>query len=157
MITHGNGQARSRGMTVVVLLVCLIIVTLISGEVLKVGLARRDFVRASERRLQAEWLVESGLERVRARLALDRDYAGETWQLSASDLGLPEGGRSSSAAEKVDQEAAVISIAVMRVPGDADRRRVRVQADYPRDAPRRSRHTKEMFIDLKPTKAGVAP
>ena len=31
------------------------------------------------------------------------------------------------------------------------------QADYPLDAPRRSRHTKEFMIDLEPSQAGAAP
>ena len=77
-------------MTVVAVLICLIVITLISGAVLKVGLAHRDLVRAQERRLQAEWLAESGVQRALARLAVDRDYAGETWPFSAADLGLPE-------------------------------------------------------------------
>ena len=71
----------SRGMTVVAVLVCLIILTLISGAVLKVSVAQRELARSQERRLQAEWLAESGAERAVARLARDRDYAGETWSL----------------------------------------------------------------------------
>ena len=67
----------SRGMTVVAVLICLIVITLASGAVLKVGLAHHDFVRAQERRLQSEWLAESGVQRALARLAVDRDYPGE--------------------------------------------------------------------------------
>ena len=44
--------------------------------------------RSQERRLQAEWLAESGAQRAVARLARDHDYTGETWSLTARDLGL---------------------------------------------------------------------
>ena len=53
-------------------LVCLVIVTLISGALLKVGLAHRDWVRGQERQLQAEWLAQAGLDRALARLAAER-------------------------------------------------------------------------------------
>jgi hypothetical protein len=147
----------SRGMTVVAVLVCLIIVTLISGAVLKVGLAQRELARALERRLQAEWLAESGAQRALARLARDRDYAGETWLLGAGDLSQSERDPASALAGEADRAAAVVTIAVERVPADSLRRRVRVQADYPRDPPRRSRHTKQFMIDLQPSVSGAAP
>jgi type II secretory pathway component PulK len=130
----------SRGLTVVAVLVCLIIITLVSGTLLKVGLAHRELARAQERRLQAEWLAESGAQRALARLATNRDYVGETWSLSAQDLG-----QSATTSES----AATVAIAVERVAADPARRRVKVTADYPRDPPRRARHTREFMIDLK--------
>jgi type II secretory pathway component PulK len=140
----------SRGMTVVAVLVCLIIVTLISGAVLKVGLAHRELARFSERRLQAEWLAQSGVERAAARLADDRDYTGETWAISASDLGQSNRAPAGTEADQERSAAAIVAITVERVPGSAARRRIKVQADYPREVPRRSRHTKELTIDLEP-------
>jgi type II secretory pathway component PulK len=130
----------SRGLTVVAVLVCLIIITLVSGTLLKVGLAHRELARAQERRLQAEWLAESGAQRALARLATNRDYVGETWSLSAQDLGQ---------SETASESAATVAIAVERVAADPARRRVKVTADYPRDPPRRARHTREFMIDLK--------
>ena len=57
----------------------------------KAGLAHRDLVRGQGwPRLQAEWLAESGVQRALARLALDRDYPGERWVLTAADLELPD-------------------------------------------------------------------
>jgi len=141
-----------RGLTVVALLICLILVTLISAAILKISTAQREFIRAQERRLQAEWLVESGVERCLASLAADRDYAGETWSLSAVDLGVAQAVRSIGADHKADQAAAVVTITVDRLRDNSLRRRVRVQADYPRDSPRRARHSKQILIDLEPTK-----
>jgi Tfp pilus assembly protein PilX len=132
----------SRGLTVVVVLVCLIIITLVSGSVLKIGLAQRELARAQERRLQAEWLAESGAQRALARLSADSTYTGETWSVSAQDLGQ---------SEQASESAATVAIAVERVAADPGRRQVLVRADYPRDPPRRARHTREFMIDLKPS------
>jgi Tfp pilus assembly protein PilX len=137
-----------RGMTVVAILVCLVVITLIGGAVLKVGLAHRALIRSQEHQLQAEWLAESGVQRALARLAVEREYGGESWSISAADLGLPEQPPTTGTAEKSHRSAAVVTIAIERVPGGAARRWVRVQADYPRDAPQRSRHTKQVMIDL---------
>jgi type II secretory pathway component PulK len=139
MIVKKTGRS-SRGLTVVVVLVCLIIITLVSGAVLKIGLAQRELARAQERRLQAEWLAESGAQRALARLAVDSTYTGETWTVSTDDLGQ---------SEKSAESAGNVAIAVDSVAADSGRRRVRITADYPRDPPLRARHTREFVIDLK--------
>jgi Tfp pilus assembly protein PilX len=151
MIVATNSTSR-RGLTTVAVLVCLLIITLISGALLKVGLARRNMGREHERRLQAEWLAESGVDRALARLARDRNYSGETWPISATDLGLREVGATTASTGSADRSAAIVTIAVEPIPGEANRRRIRVQADYPADEPRRSRHSKKMLIDLETNK-----
>jgi Tfp pilus assembly protein PilX len=152
-----QGKKPSRGMTVVAVLVCLIIVTLISGAVLKVNVAQRELARSQERRLQAEWLAESGAQRAVARLARDHDYAGETWSLSAHDLGRSERAPTDPLPGKAETAEAQVKIIVDRVPDSTNRRRVRIRADYPLDMRGRSRHSKEIMIDLEPTQAGAAP
>ena len=53
-----------------------------------------------------------------ARLALDRDYTGEAWAISAADLGLPERTpRQPARPNKSDGAAAVVTIAVEKVDG----------------------------------------
>jgi type II secretory pathway component PulK len=152
-----RAKNTSRGMTVVAVLVCLVIITLVSGAVLKVSLAQRELTRSQERRLQAEWLAESGAQRAMARLASDRDYVGETWSLTAQDLGQSERPSTVTTQGEPQRAVAQILIAVERVPTVAERRRVRIQADYPLEAARRSRHTKEIMIDLEPSISGAAP
>jgi Tfp pilus assembly protein PilX len=147
----------SRGLTVVVVLVCLIIITLVSGSVLKIGLAQRELARAQERRLQAEWLAESGVERAMAALARDRDYRGETWSFNNHDLGRTERVPTGAVPAQAERAAAQVTIAVERVPAATNRRRIHIQADYPLDAQGRSRHTKEIMIDLEPSQTGAAP
>jgi hypothetical protein len=155
-MTPWKAQRPRRGITVVAVLMCLIVVMLIGAALLKIALAQRGINRDLERRLQAEWLVESGINRALARIAADRDYTGETWSISAADLGLPEPGQPSSSAKEADR-AGVVTIVVDRPAGETNRRRIRVQADYPRGEPHRSRHSQEISLDLEPRKAGATP
>ena len=148
---HRKARKPRRGMTIVAVLVCLLVVMLLGAALLRVALTERDSNRDQERRLQAEWLVESGLERARARLAADGNYAGETWQIAAAELGLEDANANAGLA------AGVVTIVVDRPAGAGGRRRVRVQADYPRDGPHPSRHSQERFIDLEPQKTGAKP
>ncbi len=158
MMSRWRSQNRSRrAMTTVVVLVCLIVITLIGAALLKVGLAQRIQFRSQEHRLQAEWLAESGLDRALGRLAVDGDYVGEEWPIRAEELGVPVGPATGQTGGSSAEPAARITIAVERVKEHTNRRRIRVQADYPLDLPARSRHTKLMLIDLEPDKAGVAP
>jgi hypothetical protein len=152
-----DARIRRRGMTVVAVLACLIVLTLLGAALLKLGLARRQFDRDFERRLQADWLVESGVDRALARLASERDYTGETRQLSAADLGLPETGGAAQGLKETRSPAAVITIAVDRPKELAGRCRIRVQADYSTAGAHRCRSSQELLIDLEPTNAGATP
>jgi len=159
MIMSQSQYRRSsrRALTTVAVLVCLIVITLIGAALLKVGLAQRNQVRSQEHRLQAEWLAESGLDRALGRLAADGKYRGEEWPIRAEDLSVPAGAAPGQPSGSPAQPAAMITITVDGVKENANRRRIRVQADYPLDPPARSRHTKQLLIDLEPEKAGVAP
>jgi hypothetical protein len=146
---------RSRGLTVIAVIVCLILITLISLAMLKLGLAQHTQVRAQEHRLQAEWLAESGMQRALAALARDREYAGETWPIQARDLSLPEAPVPDGAVVEHASPAAIVLITVERPPGFPDRRLIHVRADFPPDAPRRARHSKQRLIDLHPDNPGA--
>lgn len=158
MMIRSRPHKRSRrALTTIAVLACLIVITLITAVLLKVGLAQRSEVRSREHRLQAEWLAESGLDRALARLATDRSYSGEKWSIDAQGLAFsssPTTGQPSGAAAP---PAAMVTIVVDRVAQQANRRHIRVQADYGLDPPARSRHTKQVLIELEPAKAGVAP
>jgi Tfp pilus assembly protein PilV len=134
---------RRRGLVMFAVLVCLVLIAMISGVLLKVAAAQRETLRIEERRLQAEWLVESGLERAVARLSQSADYKGETWELSADDLGGPAPG--------------LVKIEVKTIESQPTRRRVRVQADYPRGADRRARQSKELTVGISPPNPGESP
>ncbi len=133
-----------RGSISVCVLVCLIIITALSGALLRVGLAERNRLSGEERRLQAEWLAESGIERAVARLASSRGkYDGETWDLSGVELGGLFPGR--------------VAITIEPVGSHADQRRVLVRADYPREATLRARISRTTVVDLDGTTAEKTP
>jgi hypothetical protein len=144
----GSGRTPRRGFAAVVVLICLVIVTMISGALLKVGVAERDAARARERELQAEWLAQSGLERALARLAQKPEYAGETWQLATSDLrsGEPAAGGKGPAAE--------VLITVQPPAGKPRSRLIKVQADVPPDPARRARRSTQLLVELGSLKTG---
>jgi hypothetical protein len=125
-------------------LVCLLVITLISGALVKQGVAYRDRVRDQERRLQAELLADSGVDRAFARLAAKPDYAGETWEIGAEALGR------APAADAGEGPAAGVSIRVERPSAQGKGRVVHVQADYPPDPSRRIRCTREVVIPPTP-------
>jgi hypothetical protein len=138
-----------RGITAVVVLICLVVVSLLSGVLLKVGMAHRQTVRAEERRLQAEWLAQSGLERARHKLAETALYTGETWKLTAADLGL-------RAAEAGGQGAAVVRITVEPAGSGSSAKRIKVEADCLPDPPRRARHSLQVQVELATQKRGAS-
>ncbi len=125
---------RRRGLTSVAALIALMIIALVCAAILKVGLARRSDVMAAERRLQADWLVESALDRASARLARSPDYPGETWEIPAEAFG----GRG----------AASVTIRVEPVADAPGRRRVAVRADYPSGSSLRARRARETIMDI---------
>jgi Tfp pilus assembly protein PilV len=147
-----RARPARRGLTAVAVLVCLLIITMISGALLKIGVAHRDFVRGQERKLQAEWLAQSGIERALARLAAQPDYSGETWKLAPRDLNLSEPDSTSNG------PAALVHIVVERPEnaGTAGGRLIKVQADYPPDAPRRARHSMQILVELNSLNPGVS-
>jgi hypothetical protein len=93
--------------------------------------------------MQADWLAESGLARASARLAAEKGYRGETWEVAPEALG---------------GSAGVVRIAVDSEDREGRPARgrflVRVEADYPRDDVRRARTSKTLTIDLGPETPG---
>jgi len=156
-MTRARVAKAPRGLTVVAMIVCLIILTLVSGAILKVSIAHRELAREREHRLQAEWLAESGAERAIARLNRDRDYTGEIWNLSRNELGLSASAPTGSQPESLGEPAARITIAVARDPAGSNRRDVSIKADYPLVEARRARHSKEFMIDLESSQKGTTP
>jgi type II secretory pathway pseudopilin PulG len=128
-------RVRRRGLVSVSVLIVLLVIGLVCAGLLKVALTRRAEVGMEERRLQAGWLAESGMDRAVARLMESNDYSGETWEIPAGDLG----GRG----------AATVAIQVEPVPDRPDRKKVRVQADYPSGSSLRARQSRSSIVVVK--------
>lgn len=127
-----------RGLTTVAVLICFVVLGLMITALVKLGVAYRDQIRTTERRLQAEWLAEAGVDRALAKLSHSADYKGETWQIPVDELGLP------AVKESEKGPAAVVKIEVERAKGENGGRIVRVRADYPPDPPKRVRVSREV-------------
>jgi hypothetical protein len=125
-------------------LVCLLVMTLICGSLLRTIQAQRALVQNEERRLQAEWLAESGLERAYARLAHDPAYEGETWTVSGDSIGGTDAG------------TVTIGVAARPERGGVSERLVSVLADYPSDPERRARARRQATIAVVPHSEGAA-
>lgn len=126
--------ARRRGAIIILAMIALLLVTMIGGSLMKLALTQRRQVHYEILRLQADWLVESGLERAAARLSADRDYTGETWSLGGDELGT---GRSAS-----------VVIRVQNVEKDAAQRRVAIAVEYPTDMTLQARPRREFLVRL---------
>jgi len=123
-----------RGAVLLAAMVCLIVASMVALGIVRAALGAQRQLRVSQRSVQAERLAEAGIERAAAQLRGAADYQGETWQLSAAEMGgkLP----------------AVAVIRVEAVAGQPLQRRVIVQADYPDDQTQRARHTSDAIITL---------
>lgn len=140
--------SRCRGSIAIVVLICLVLIASLAGALLRIGLAERQRLHAEQRRLQVEWLVESGLERAAARLAESGEaYRGETWEVAASELGGRDAGRVMIVVE-VEEDPPVAR------PRQA---RVRVHGEYPREAATPARLTKQLTVTLDGDPKGATP
>jgi type II secretory pathway component PulK len=122
------------GVILIALMVFLAIASTIIMAWFKLAAVERHQVRVQQERLQALWLAESGLERAVSRLANDPKYSGETWKIAATELG--------------GRDAAEVLIRIESINGQANQRKVFVQADYPVNPERRNRRSKAIKVTL---------
>ena len=141
MVNSPSRNAR-RGAVLVIVLACIAVASVLFMSLARAVSTERGSTRKQVWRLQAAWLAESGLQRAAARLADDADYAGETWNLTAEQLGL--------------SDAAVVEIEVVETD-TPNRRTVRVRADYPNHPQHRCRHAKSVDVGLPTPKDTDTP
>lgn len=136
ILRRNHRNASRRGIALVTAMVCLALVVVLMSLIVRVALMRHSVARDESRQLQAAWLADSALQRAAARLADDREYAGEMWKIGA---------------EAFDgRHAGVVLIEVTPSDDDARRRIVRVRADFPDDPVHRARRSKQITVVLPP-------
>ena len=136
---RANRRGR-KGLALIPAMVCLALVATLGAVMLRLAHVQQTTARDEERRMQTDWLAESGIARAGARLATDPDYRGETWEIA-----------------KISPDAntsARVTIAVELVEDRPARRRVKVVAEYPRGDDRRNKLTKSIIFDLNPETPG---
>jgi hypothetical protein len=124
-----------RGAILIVILVCFFVAASMFALLARHSVAEH---RAAETQLwtaQAQWIAEAAIDRAAARLAVDANYTGDTWTISAAELGGDDGAKARIHIEKID--------------GSPNLRTVRVEADYPDDPVHRARWTKQIAINVK--------
>lgn len=125
------------GLVLVAVLVALTVASVVFGSLLAAGTHQRRHLRRQQTRLQAAVLAESALERAAARLVADAEYDGETWRVTAEEIG--------------GKHAGQVEIEVEDVSDRPERRRVRVVARYPElEQPQSVRHSLEAEIRISP-------
>ncbi len=123
-----------RGAVLIMTLVCLALATIIGGVLLRWVVMEHKLLASQAHESQARWLAEAGLERAAARLQSDAEYAGESWQIAASEM--PSG------------HAARVELRIEAVEGEPRRRSIVAEAAYPTDAADPARVRKRIIYQL---------
>ncbi len=122
-------------MVIIVVMVCFILAGAIFVSLARTAAVERQATRLRQWTVQAQWLAEAGLERAVVRFDQDANYAGETWTIAAAELS--------------GRRGATVRIRVEPVADRPERRRVRVEADFPDDPLDRCRCKKEIVVERK--------
>ena len=121
------------GFALIGVMIVLVVASMLVVSWLKTVADQREHLRMAEHRLTAEWLAEGALDRAAAKLREKSDYTGETWTISADELG--------------GQDSASIEIHVAQVAGHPDRRTVEVEAEYPQNSLHSVRASKRIVVN----------
>ena len=135
------GSPRDRqGAFLIVAMICLLLATGLMGTLLKMAVLTRQQAKLEASGLQADWLVESALDRAAAKLASDPAYQGETWKIAPAELG-----------------GAYAGEVAITVQADENGRLVEVTARYPIDGPAGVRRTKRLTVSAPPAVRNADP
>jgi hypothetical protein len=135
--TRSTPRPRS-GLVLVAAMIALLVATMIGGNVARIVVREHRAVGEAELRLQAEWLVEAGLQRGTGRLARDAEYRGEEWRIPPDDLGGPGVARVEIRIEPIENDPEGTAFTVT------------VRAEYPIDTPRRATASRTIRVPRPP-------
>jgi len=125
---------RRRAVAALIVLLAIAIAVVVFGSLLKTARIAHRAGTDEAAQAQAEWLIESAIERAARKLADDPGYRGETWNLSAKQLGLPEKG--------------LVVITVETSDDQSNERAVHIRADYPNHPHDRYRRSRQLTIAI---------
>ena len=77
----------SRGMALPLVLICIAIAMLIGTALINATLINYQHTRVAEQQMQSLWLADSAVQRAIYKLRESPDYSGETWEVTAAELG----------------------------------------------------------------------
>jgi hypothetical protein len=129
-------RQRRRGAVLVMALVCLLIVMAMLGSLLLAVVHSGRQLHVERDRRQCELLLQAGLDRAAVRLARDREYSGETWDIPASEL--------------PNQGAGQVTIE-LSTDENPSARRLLVAAEYPTGSERSVRRSLTVRLSNEPS------
>lgn len=133
-----------RGAVLVCAVVAMMIITGACVLLLRSSVLEHRELKRHEHLSQANWLVQSGLDRAIARLRADANYTGETWHITATEMSAGESLESNSAMG----HAAVVTIRVQSLAEPPGLTSIIVSADYPADSPGRVRSSQRIPLAI---------
>lgn len=128
-------QSRSqqrRGLALLASLVALAVAAAVLFALLRSTAGQHRQVDMLIYQEQARWLAESGVEKAAASIAVDTDYRGEEWTVSAEQMGADSAG--------------MVSITVTPNTEEPMRYAIRSQASFPSGSPTPARYTVELTL-----------
>jgi hypothetical protein len=144
--TQKSGTARTagrrRGSIFPIFLISLILVAATSAILVRTTLTQRALVRSEERRLQADWLVQSASARAAAKLAADAAYSGETWLVSQDEIQQTNGASIEIVVSKLGDSATRPGIST------TSHRQVDITVNYPAEGNQRVRLSRQLLVKL---------
>jgi Tfp pilus assembly protein PilX len=124
---------RRAGFALIGVMISFIVASMLVVSWFKTIATGREQLRMAEDRLMSEWLAEGALDRAAAKLREKAEYSGETWTISADELG--------------GQVGAAIEIHVATVADHPDRRTIEVEAEYLKNSLRSVRVSKRIIVN----------
>lgn len=85
--------SRRRGAVSIWAIACLVMVAALSATLGRLAIAGSQRMIQERRRAQADWLAAAGWSLATSQLARNPAYTGETWDVSAAELGGADRGR----------------------------------------------------------------
>ena len=129
---HGSPGANRRGGVLILAMVCLTLIVVILGSLLKMSMAEHKQKQRDELALEADWLAESACERAFAYASADAKYVGEEWTVVPQTPG--------------DERTGRAVIKVETVAGRPAERTVTVAATFPANAEIFVRRSKQLTV-----------
>ncbi len=116
------------------MLVCLLLLTMTTGVLIRASLLSREHSRTALPQSQANWLAHAAAEAASTQLKADASWSGNTWTIAAEELGGSDFARVT---------------AVVTQPADRPTSRlVAITVDYPPDTPHRVHIEQQIRVDL---------
>ena len=132
------GGTERQGIILFTTIVALLAAGVITLCILRSAVSQYEHIRDQRRQLQAEQLAQAAIGRAIDRLRSSGEYRGETWHVSADELGGPLAGD------------VVIEVQKAGDGTDENQLKISVRADYPPDEIYRSRRSRELLVTLQP-------